>query len=68
MRLVKLSEFIDRTWESDRKPDKRTVLRAFNKDELPAIALRQIGRRYFVDLDLVADPVDEVVQKVLDAA
>lgn len=68
MRLVKLADFIDSRF-AGKKPDRRTVLAAFQQDDLPAVALRRIGRQYFVDLDQVEDPeVDEVVRKVLDAA
>lgn len=68
MKLVRLHDFIERTW-SGKRPDRRTVIGWFEQDELPAVALRKIGSRYFVDLDKLDDEeVDEVVQKVLHAA
>lgn len=51
MRLVPLQDWIDQTFEGERKPDPRTIREQIKLGEWPAQAAQKVGCRYFIDLD-----------------
>lgn len=69
MKLVKVTEFMERTWTEDSCPTRATVYRMIDRGDIPASAVHRMGRQYFIDLDKINETdVDLMVQRVLDAA
>jgi hypothetical protein len=62
MRLIKLSAFRQTYFEPGSAPTVRTLHADYEAGDLPGVML---GGRLYVDLDALSNPVDHLVESVL---